>query len=182
MKADIDGAARIARIASEFGWTWTDRDVARFCEATQWSIVDGVRGSGPTLQTNLDVHQPRCHVVFTRRFMDRQAGGGGGIDEMRIYVADSGQTKPTKAQSAALHHQLRERLAKELGPVSEYVFGEDLDNDYWRFPKVVITVAPHDDFIQLDLVNPRYQRCLDEEGARDFMYDGDEEEDDEDED
>ncbi|MEU1208621.1 DUF6301 family protein [Nocardia sp. NPDC005825] len=178
MKADIDGAARIARIASEFRWTWTDRDVARFCEATQWSIVDGARGSGPTLQTNLDIHHPRCHVVFTRRFMDRQGGGGGGIDEIEIYVADSGQANPTKAQSTALHHQLRDRLVKELGPVSEYVFGENLDYDYWRLPKVVITVAAYDGFVQLDLVNPRYQRDLDEEGARDFMYDEDEEEDD----
>ncbi|MFE5285428.1 hypothetical protein ACFRAQ_10705 [Nocardia sp. NPDC056611] len=85
----------------------------------------------------------------------------------------------TRFESTALHHQLRDRLVEELGPVSEYVFGEDLDNDYWRLPKVVITVAPHDGFILLDLVNPRFQRDLDEEGARDFMYDEDEEEDDE---
>ncbi|MEV4154753.1 hypothetical protein AB0J48_17180 [Nocardia salmonicida] len=63
-----------------------------------------------------------------------------------------------------------------MGPVSEYVFGEDLDNtDYWRRPDVVISIHPHDSFVLMKLVNPRYQRWKDEEGAHDFMYDDEDE-------
>ncbi|MGF0315479.1 hypothetical protein [Nocardia fluminea] len=60
-----------------------------------------------------------------------------------------------------------------MGPVSEYVFGEDLDTGYWRRPDVVVSIHPHDAFILMKLVNPRYQRWLDEDGAHDHMYQDD---------
>ena len=176
MRADIDGAVHIARIARGFGWPWTEPDVTRFCQATGWSILHEDRGLGPSLRTNLDVHLPHCSVDFSSRIMDRQPGGGGIIDGLVIYVADSERLPLVKTQSAAAHRQLRDRLIEELGPVSEYVFGEDLDTDYWRRPDVVVSIHPHDAFILMKLVNPRYQRWLDEDGAHDFMY-GDEDDD-----
>ncbi|MEU6585918.1 DUF6301 family protein [Nocardia sp. NPDC046763] len=173
MKADIDGAVQIARIASGFGWPWDAPDVTRFCQATGWTILHEDRGYGPSLRTNLDVHLPQCRVEFSGRIIDRQPGGGGVIDRVAVYVADSEQSEPAEPQSTAAHHQIRDRLIEELGPVSEYVFGEDLDADYWRRPDVVISVVPHDAFILMELVNPRYQRWRDENGAYDFMYDED---------
>ncbi|MFF2549552.1 DUF6301 family protein [Nocardia sp. NPDC058058] len=170
MKADIDGAVRIARIAGEFGWTWTEPDVARFCAATGWSVLHGDRGYGPNLRTDLDVHLAQCRVSFSARIMDRQEGGGGIIDRFAVYVADSERTESEKARFIAAHRELRDRLIEELGPTSEYVFGEDLEADYWRRTDVVVSVSVHDSFIQLDFVNPRYQRWLDEEGAYDFSY------------
>lgn len=74
------------------------------------------------MRTNLDVHTPQCSVDFSSRIVDRQPGGGGLIDELAVYVAGSERVKPAKAQSAAAHCQLRDRLIEELGPVSEYVF------------------------------------------------------------
>ncbi|MFF2395639.1 DUF6301 family protein [Nocardia sp. NPDC058114] len=67
MRADIDGAVHIALIARGFGWTWTEPDVTRFCQATGWSILHEDRGLGPSLRTNLDVHLPHCSVDFKRR-------------------------------------------------------------------------------------------------------------------
>lgn len=171
MKADIDGAVRIARIASGFDWTWTEQDVSRFCQAAQWNILHEDRGYGPTLRTNLEVHLPQCQAYLSWRWMDRQNGSAGAIDRLVVYVADSGQSTSAKPLSDALHHQLRDRLIEELGPVSEYVFGEDLETDYWRGPDVVISLAAHDTFIHMDLVSPRYQRSLDDDGAHDFSDD-----------
>ncbi|MFD6356885.1 DUF6301 family protein [Nocardia tengchongensis] len=171
MKADIDGAVHIARIASGFGWMWDEPDVTRFCQATGWSILHEDRGHGPSLRTNLDVHMPQCRIEFDRRIMNRRPGGLGAIDRVAIYVADSGQVKPADPQSAAVHRQIRDRLIEELGPVSEYVFGQDLDADYWRRPDVVISVVPHDAFILMELVNPEFQRRRDEDGAYDFNHD-----------
>ncbi|MEV6563050.1 hypothetical protein AB0M22_45600 [Nocardia sp. NPDC051756] len=75
------------------------------------------------------------------------------------------------------HHQLRDRLIDELGPITPYAIGEDLDTDYWRRSDVVVSVASHDDFILMEFVNPRYQRWMDEDRAYSEMYGDDEDED-----
>ncbi|MEV0712347.1 hypothetical protein [Nocardia aurea] len=39
MGADVDGAVRIARIAAEFAWTWTEADVPRFAIAANMGFI-----------------------------------------------------------------------------------------------------------------------------------------------
>ncbi|MFF0614125.1 DUF6301 family protein [Nocardia tengchongensis] len=72
VRADYDGADRIASAAAEFDWTWTAGDIQRFCDVLGWRIAKA-DPSAVTLVTNISVEYPEAFAYF-----DSEHGTGLG--------------------------------------------------------------------------------------------------------
>ncbi|MEV2225690.1 DUF6301 family protein [Nocardia vinacea] len=59
--ADLEGAARIARIGAGFDWTWTRADVPRFCEVAGWEVI-GPNSPGVDMVSNLNVKRREAYA------------------------------------------------------------------------------------------------------------------------
>ncbi|MFD9992096.1 DUF6301 family protein [Bacillus cereus] len=160
MKADVDGAARIARIASGFDWEWSDRDIPRFCQAAGWRVLHDDRRFGATLGTNLAVPLAMCNVAYDTRLMGTRGSVGEKIAEMRVYVAGSEGAAATEPLPVAVAREFRTRLVEELGPWSEHVGREQDQCFYWRRSGVVVGLALNKSFVLLKVLNPRYERWV----------------------
>lgn len=152
MHADIDGATRIVRLATEFNWTWHPDDIPRFCTTAGWEITldDGAF----ELRTNLEVRRPEASA-YTRNHC---------ISYIEFYVTDSATKEIPFAES-------REQAVEALLDISTALsgfLGEPTRMSpvpkakvWWYFPSVVIEAAEVNRFVVIRLNNPEYQARLD---------------------
>lgn len=163
MEADLDGAARIARAAAEFDWTWTTSDVARFCEMVGWRVDD--RGDlGLIMSTDLRVRR-RVSTAFTDSGVAPQlAAAGQDIENFSTYVADYPLPArlPTPAEVSVQYGLLRGRLIADLGQPIRRSGAPDRPQISWEFANVVLFLSQLSRSVNLDFVNPLYQQWEDD--------------------
>ncbi|WP_216911292.1 DUF6301 family protein [Nocardia noduli] len=165
MRADVDGAARIARIAAEFAWTWTEADVPRFAMVADMGFIHEDAIGGVILRPDL-AFDSLCFVSDDARLLDRCGGAGESIVDFEVVVASSASGEDDSPPlPATLHREFSTRLTTELGARSTPVPGERAEADYWRREKVVISLLYRETAVYLEITNPRYQR-FNEETAR----------------
>lgn len=160
--ADLEGAARIARIGAHFDWTWTRTDIPRFCEITGFQEI-GPNALGIGLLSNLDVSRSDVYVCTDRGTARELAEAGQEIEDISICVADLATCPPphTNTEVAQQHSRLLERLITELGPPTRQPYPETL----WEMPTVVVALLALDDTVDLGFTNPIYQQWNDTQGA-----------------
>ncbi len=67
MQVDIQGAVRIARLATEPGWDWSVGALEQFCATAGWEVIDRSSQGSASLRTNLRVGRPESDVYGNSR-------------------------------------------------------------------------------------------------------------------
>ncbi len=162
MSADLHGAVRIARIAAEFDWTWTRRDVRRLCEVTGWREVSR-SDLLVSLETDLDVPEPVSYVFTGLHRVPALRKAGQDIEFISAYVATSpvGAQPPADAEVAEHYSRVRDSLAAGLGSPTWHTSGLEIETA-WELPQVVISLTPLTGAVNLVFNGPLYQRWLDQ--------------------
>jgi len=158
MHADVDGAARTARAAAEFDWTWAVEDLTRFCLITGWEITE-LRKRGASVTTNLAVNRPDANVSF----------GDGEMKYLSIYITDSVDSNAGEmaARQVDLFADLSTRLTTELGSPTWRKPGSNAKVG-WNKAKARITLTAIPGLIHLRIVNPAYQEWIDSAPDKDY--------------
>ncbi|MCU1647553.1 MAG: hypothetical protein JWN03_7828 [Nocardia sp.] len=171
MQVDLDGAIRIARLAADFHWTWSEGDLERFCNRAGWKVIDSWR-LGTSFQTDLKVSIPKAHAQVDDGVVRVMADAGETVKWIGVWVADTADddeddagTIASRAQLVRAFEQLRGRICSELGaPVDD-----ETDNDpagetddsapevSWTSGNAVITLLLSDEVVVLQLTNPLYR-------------------------
>ncbi|MBF6451781.1 hypothetical protein IU429_29380 [Nocardia elegans] len=69
MQVDIDGACRIARLATELDWTWYyDTDIPQLCRTTGWEITRSAE-YGAEIRTDLRIQRPTARISKQKRIV-----------------------------------------------------------------------------------------------------------------
>ncbi|GAB4582308.1 DUF6301 family protein [Nocardia sp. IFM 10818] len=159
MQADIAGAVRVVEVAKAFNWTWKDEDVARFCSAAGWRMRDP-RTRDATLVTDLQLDDPIAFVEKDRSFLQQHGGAKESVLHIQLIFTDIG---PLDAGSRrAILGQLNERLTTIVGTPS---WSDEDGQAAWYLPRLVILAESRDEWLQIDIVNPRYQKWQEESDA-----------------
>lgn len=165
MYADPEGAARIARIAKTFDWTWTLADVPRLCDLTGWRM-ERTNALGLVLTTDLDVKRRIAYVFTDRGTAPALTAMGHEIEDVSVCVADltAGPQPPTKADVSDRYLVVRERLVAELGTPSRQTHGKRPET-LWEYANVLVGVLALDNAVDLGFTNPAYQEWEDGLGS-----------------
>ncbi|MEU0544709.1 DUF6301 family protein [Nocardia sp. NPDC005978] len=155
---DLEGAVRIVRLAVPFGWTWTLNDVRSFCGAAGWREVweDDV---AVIFATDLGVAEPRANAYTNSRLAPALAAAGHDIEEISVYVADSGPQLDADAAVAEPYSRLADLLAGELGQPMWSMVDPRIETG-WELPDVIIGVVAEPGWVELVLTNPLYRRRI----------------------
>lgn len=131
MRADIDRAVEIARVASHFDWTWTLEDLEPFCALLGWQI-DSVTDKSASLTTNLMIDFPEAdfHVGRDRTVMDW----------LRVQITDIAAADSSPAFVIDAFADMTERITAELGPPFRKDPGRTSEIG-WRRRNVVVTLV-----------------------------------------
>ncbi|MCP2291729.1 hypothetical protein APR08_004667 [Nocardia amikacinitolerans] len=160
MHADIESSVRIARLASEFDWTWKLDDLGPFCAAAGWEFVREDNGA-PWIRTRLAVNRPVGYIAKL----------GQRVDYLAIYVTDIAdyQAPIELARPALVDHfaDLGKQLTNTLGAPARSEPGDNATLR-WDLPKTVVLLTASNWGIELDLTRPGYQAEQDE-----FLLQGD---------
>ncbi|MFI6866565.1 DUF6301 family protein [Nocardia sp. NPDC050406] len=163
--ADVEGAARVARVGAGFEWTWTRGDFAGFCAATGFREE---RGSvlGVVLRSDLDVGRREVYVFTDRGDATDIARAGQEIEDIVMCAADLAEVAAgdMKAEVARHYSVLCDRLVAELGLPTRSGAREVL----WDRPRVVISLAPLDNSVALSFTNPIYQEWDDAQAMAEY--------------
>ncbi|MEV0339169.1 DUF6301 family protein [Nocardia sp. NPDC050713] len=156
MHVDIEGAARTARMAAEFGWTWyLDKDLPGFCDVAGWSL-----GESTEYRTNLhtDLRLQRPHASVTRR--KRM------FDKMSVLVSDKIDSSASWAQRQRSlvdgFAALGNGLFPVMGSPTRLAPGEDAMMS-WEHPRVWIELKVVYDTVNLNLISQEWQATADAE-------------------
>lgn len=166
MHVDIDGAARIARIAADFGWTWTLADLQPFCTKTGWKITE-FRKLGAELTTDFAVNRQDASA-FLPEGLRRWRRDRSAVNRLSIFVSDVSDEADVTAQIDNALVTLIERLSRELSP-SAPPEDDSHPSGRWDLPNVVILLngsypsnrTPWLGSIFLKLVSPVSQALTD---------------------
>ncbi|MDN5547688.1 MAG: DUF6301 family protein [Rhodococcus sp. (in: high G+C Gram-positive bacteria)] len=154
MHVDVEGAARIARLAAEFDWTWAVDDLEPFCAQAGWEVVESDQ-TGASIRTGLRVGRPES-IMFGRQhrmnwisiFVTDVADDATPMTVVRPLL-DEGFTNLDVAFTALLGTA----TSAEPGPEATI---------RWDLPKAVITLHRGFSAIHLALKSPKYQAWMDE--------------------
>ncbi|WP_137876117.1 DUF6301 family protein [Rhodococcus sp. Q] len=154
MHVDTEGATRIARLATEFDWTWTIDDLEPFCAQAGWELVE-LRQYGASIRTNFHVGRPEADVHRRNRSMryisilvTDVADDATPMTVVRPLL-DDGFTNLDVALTALLGTA----PSAEPGPQAFI---------RWDLPKAVISLNLSVSAIRLHLTSPGYQAWVDE--------------------
>ncbi|MFE4502451.1 DUF6301 family protein [Rhodococcus sp. NPDC056743] len=154
MHVDIEGATRIARLATEFDWTWAVDDLEPFCAQAGWELVE-LRQGGGSIRTNLHVSRPEAHMFGRQHrmnwisiFVTDLADDATPMTVVRPLL-DEGFTNLDVALTALLGTA----TSAEPGPTAAL---------RWDLPKVVVILSMSPSAIHLRLTSPGYQAWVDE--------------------
>lgn len=175
MSADPDGAVRIARIAAEFDWTWTRRDVRRLCEITGWREA-GRSDLLVWLETDLAVLEKVSYVFTGRRSASVLDKARQDIEFISAYVATGPMEPqpPANAEVAECYSIIRTSLTGALGSPTWSTTGPEIETA-WELPQVVISLSPLTGAVDLVFMNPLYKRWQDQLREDQDEWDGDDE-------
>ncbi|MFD4439621.1 DUF6301 family protein [Nocardia sp. NPDC058519] len=154
MHVDIEGATRMARLATEFDWSWAVDDLEPFCAAAGWEIVE-LGKNGASLRTNLRVDRPEARMSGRLRTMDY-------ISAFATDLADDStpmtQVRPLLDGGFA---DLIAALSPLLGTPSRFEPGPQA-TVRWDLPKVVVELSMTPSAIHQSLKSRAYQAWMDE--------------------
>ncbi|MEU6586206.1 DUF6301 family protein [Nocardia sp. NPDC046763] len=147
MRADLDRAADVVRLATRFDWSWTLADLDRFCELTGWTVEE--RGSRRVIMTtDLAIDRPESQA-----YVD-----GERVRYISIDVTDrlGKQEAATSPLPGMWFTQLCDRLRAHL-----YAPNQRKDGRFrelrWDLPTVVVSVCGSARDCHVLLASPSYQ-------------------------
>ncbi|WP_186628558.1 DUF6301 family protein [Rhodococcus sp. BP22] len=154
MHVDIEGATRIARLATEFDWTWAVDDLEPFCAQAGWELVELMQG-GASIRTNFHVNRPEAQM-FGRQ--PRMKWISIDVTDVADGATPMTVVRPLRDEAftnldVALTSLLGTATSAEPGPKAAL---------RWDLPKVVITLNRGVRAIDLRLKSPGYQAWVDE--------------------
>ncbi|MFF2556479.1 DUF6301 family protein [Nocardia sp. NPDC058058] len=166
MHVDIDGAVRIARVAADFGWTWTLADLQPFCTKTGWRITK-FRELGAELTTNFAVNRQDASASLPEGIR-RWRRDRSDMDQLSIFVSDVSDEADVITQIDSALMTMIEQFSQELGP-SAPSEDDSHPTGRWDLPDVVIRLngsypsnrTPWLGSLRLELVSPAIQKLRD---------------------
>lgn len=159
---DLDGAARIARIAADFRWTWKLADVPRLCQLAGWRIISQ-DGKLWVLETDLRVSRKEAYVRLDVGDVSAIASKGQDIESMFAWVAETMPGNSTAEQDVQYCYSLvLDKISEDLGRPTPRR-NEDDPGALWNFSSVAICLSVIPDTVIIKFMNPDYQEWLDRE-------------------
>ncbi|MFE5475166.1 DUF6301 family protein [Nocardia sp. NPDC056541] len=158
MQVDVAGAIRVARLAVDFGWSWTTEDVHRFCDTAGWQLEPFGYDSAD-LRTNLGTAQPIGRVYRDLEFFEDEGLPEQEITQILVRVADDGPrhaSPESRADLSDLFAELADGFTGHLGdPARRFSGGTPMIA--WERLDVVIVLRAVTESISLRIINPIYQ-------------------------
>ncbi|WP_405161597.1 DUF6301 family protein [Nocardia sp. NBC_01499] len=159
MRADIERAAQAVRVATEFDWTWTVKDLQPFCGRVGWQ-VSGLDEQFPAVTTNLEVNRPDA-VVFMPEAPTTELSRQTNQISFRAsdVVLDRDNLGPELDE---VFDALVQRMFELHGQRPTDWWIEPTRGLRWDFRALVVTATISATSVYVDLVSPAYQRWHDE--------------------
>ncbi|MEU4412688.1 DUF6301 family protein [Nocardia salmonicida] len=154
MHVEIEGAARVARIAAGFDWSWTIDDLESFCAEVGWELAER-RPLGATIQTDFDISVPTARVYAPNRWMDYISARISDFLDDDIDVSSVHPLLVDGFERAIAELDLVLGTPTRLEPGYEPVA-------LWYLPNVVVSLSFTAVGIQLATKRPGYQAFIDE--------------------
>ncbi|PBI97177.1 hypothetical protein BKP42_31560 [Rhodococcus erythropolis] len=152
MHVDVEGAARIARLAAEFDWTWAVDDLEPFCAQDGWELVE-LDQNGASMRTGLRVGRPEP-IMFGRNRTMRY---------ISIFVSDvADDATPMTVVRPLLVEGFTNLDVAFTALLGTATSAEPEATIRWDLPKAVITLNRGVSAIHLHLKSPGYQAWADE--------------------
>ncbi|MFD6398441.1 DUF6301 family protein [Nocardia sp. NPDC060249] len=160
MQSDIEGAARVVQLATSFNWTWKKDDIKHFCRLAGWEVQSRDK-YGAIMRTGIDIGQPIAHSTYNPDFLRQEGKSSQQMIQLQFFVAmaDPGTTD-VYALVADKFAEFAARLMTDLSEPDRRRPGNGSEIA-WHLPNLAIVLAGEDTFVQIDLVNPVYQKYLD---------------------
>ncbi|MEV6773914.1 DUF6301 family protein [Nocardia sp. NPDC051030] len=168
MQADIAGAVRAVEVAKAFHWTWKDEDVARFCDAAGWHVREQ-RTHGATLVTDLRLAEPIAFVEADRSFLQQHGGSKESVLSIQLMFTDVGPFRIGLPRE--LLGQVNEQLTAAIGAPT---WSDEDGRAAWYLRRLVVRTEPGDEWLQIEFINPRYQKWREESDSSFADYGDDE--------
>ena len=161
MQVDIDGACRIARLATELHWTWYyDTDIPHLCRTTGWEITRSEEDHAE-IRTDLRIQRPEADVSKQKRI----------VRYVTILVTDVlDQDVPWDEVQRLMvdaFADLSAGLMEVLGDPVRRKPGIDAEMG-WDGQNVSINLVAAPRSIDLSLHSPEYQATLSDDASREF--------------
>ncbi|WP_141808772.1 DUF6301 family protein [Nocardia bhagyanarayanae] len=147
MRADVDRAGEIVRLAAEFDWTWSLEDQDLFYASAGWTVTERWP-SGTDIVTDLEVNQAagRSFCLEGRlRYIEYRATDTLDADDLE-------SSELTKRWFV----QLSQRITSVLGLKPEPLLGMAVEFR-WDHPRVVVFTCHRENYVYITLVNPQHQ-------------------------
>ncbi|MFF0614147.1 DUF6301 family protein [Nocardia tengchongensis] len=166
MRADYDGADRIASAAAEFDWTWTAGDIQRFCDVLGWRIAE-TDSSAVTLATNISVGHPESFAYFDSDHRTELGDSDQAITWIWIAIMDDGEIGDPGLISSldTVFREFGERMTVILGePTSRRGWDSEVGwpNIVWETSGVVIQLTEDVEKVSVSLRDPVWFRASEE--------------------
>ncbi|MEV0251173.1 DUF6301 family protein [Nocardia sp. NPDC050712] len=151
MQVDSDKIASKVGVAASFAWTWSDSDLAAFCEAQGWRVKERDR-RGAVLATDLELDRPEA----------RWSSKDGTVERVSVWVVD----EPAKDTVDAVRRtydgfvDITSAIERILGPATRRRSGAD-GEVRWDLAHVVVRLRLFENSIYFELVNPEHQAWID---------------------
>ncbi|UGT41846.1 DUF6301 family protein [Nocardia yamanashiensis] len=153
MSVDVELVARIAAIAAEFDWTWSEEDTGRFSAAAGWHVTERRPGSGATMRTTLPIEFPFAFAHVT-----------GDLKNITLGVSDKVDATDLAGQTALFERfrHLGRGVKDQLGDARIEVLTQGFGLRFrWSTPKVVVDLMAYPQAgISLRLTNPEYDAWM----------------------
>lgn len=153
MHVEIE-AARVARVAAGFDWSWTVDDLESFCAAVGWELTE-LRPRGGSIQTDFDINAPTARVYAPNRWMD--------YISVRItdFLDDDVDMATARPILVDCFGRTVSALGSVLGTPTRLEPGYEPDV-LWYLPNVVVSLSLTVVGIHLAIKRPGYQARMDE--------------------
>ncbi|MFD6104446.1 DUF6301 family protein [Nocardia salmonicida] len=156
MQTDIEGAIRVARLASSFDWTWTSDNLDNFSTTVGWH-AQRYSSRSVTFQTGLNLGRDWAEARFDRhRLATTQPGQDVEVSYARVSISDRVDPDDlySREELVDIFAEMHGRLVAELGSVSRRNIGST-PGLVWDLPNQVL-VLDSGSRLTLSLNNPVY--------------------------
>ncbi|MFE4456559.1 DUF6301 family protein [Nocardia tengchongensis] len=181
MQADVAGALRTARLAAKFDWSWTDRDLDRFCSAAGWTPQKSDTGSA-FLQTSLDVVKARAYARLNDGWLSSISKSGLLLISVPVAGLPTGSGAGWFESSGDAFAAIATQLMGLLGNPDRHTAGSVPALTWLGLRNLVVSLEVDSEEIVLRFRNPVYQEWLDDAEEAEADTDDEDYEDDVDDD